>query len=513
MGDGSSNFSDELGIRECGSLVYNIYIYIVSHKLCGRCFVCSIDFLLKESYVAFLSTRKLVLFRITYSFSLLFKSDFITNDPFQLLLPSEMNIIMSGALPNQYLYRGTSDFRKPQSCVAPTSPQSPLDFIERIPFNEVKVSKEALGSGSFGTVFKGRWHGRLVAVKQYKTREERNSFLVEVKQLSCVKHQNIVTLYGAITLPDTAYLIMEYAEGGSLNNLLHESNVQTYDLRHACSWAMQTARGVAYLHSITPKPIMHRDLKPANLLLFSRGQILKICDFGTACDVKTQMTNNTGSPSYMAPEVFSTSSYLESGDVFSWSIIFWEILVRLHPYDQPYSNPFQILWSVNQGARPAVIEYCPKHIWNLITKSWDKDPKKRPSMKFIADEMACINALVNGKYLTPDSPERPRHQEDGASHDWALTSSTESATSSSSHPETPFNQQVYREPSQPRISIKMRQALLKRRIIASQALVAQLERMKCDQKDKDVSFYEFEELKDHVKSIRHHVSTGRSRST
>ena len=272
---------------------------------------------------------------------------------------------------------------------------SPLDFTDSIPFNELKLSTETLGSGSFGTVYKGRWRSLDVAVKHFKTREEIDSFSVEVKQLSRVRHPNIVKLYGASSPSKTAaYLIMEYAEGGSLSHLLHDCRHQDYDLRHACSWAMQTARGVAYLHSLRPKPIMHRDLKPANLLLFERGKILKICDFGTACAVKTQMTNNTGSASYMAPEVFSTSSYLESGDVFSWSIIFWEILVRQQPYYKQYSNPFQILWWVNNGTRPKQIEDCPEIIWNLITRSWDKNPNMRPTMKQVAQEMEFIFSLA-----------------------------------------------------------------------------------------------------------------------
>lgn len=46
------------------------------------------------------------------------------------------------------------------------------------------------------------------------------------------------------------------------------------------------------------------DLKPPNLLLVNEGKTLKICDFGTACDKKTCMTNNKGSAAWMAPEVF-----------------------------------------------------------------------------------------------------------------------------------------------------------------------------------------------------------------
>jgi len=49
---------------------------------------------------------------------------------------------------------------------------------------------------------------------------------------------------------------------------------------------------------------MFSDLKPPNLLLVNEGKTLKICDFGTACDKKTYMTNNKGSAAWMAPEVF-----------------------------------------------------------------------------------------------------------------------------------------------------------------------------------------------------------------
>ena len=82
-----------------------------------------------------------------------------------------------------------------------------------------------------------------------------------------------------------------------------------YNAGHAVSWSLQCARGVSYLHSLRPKPIIHRDLKSPNLLLVGKGLTLKICDFGTACDKQTIMTNNKGSAAWMAPEVRRNSCH------------------------------------------------------------------------------------------------------------------------------------------------------------------------------------------------------------
>lgn len=94
---------------------------------------------------------------------------------------------------------------------------------------------------------------------------------------------------------------MEYAEGGSLYNVLHGCPRISYTASNAMSWARQCAEGVAYLHAMRPKPLIHRDLKPPNLLLVDEGRVLKICDFGTVTDKATLMTNNMGSAAWMAP--------------------------------------------------------------------------------------------------------------------------------------------------------------------------------------------------------------------
>lgn len=82
-----------------------------------------------------------------------------------------------------------------------------------------------------------------VAVKNIMTEAERKAFAVEVRQLSRVKHENIVQLYGACTRGPNFCLVMEYAEGGSLYNVLHGQGPKIrYTLGHALSWAYQCAK-------------------------------------------------------------------------------------------------------------------------------------------------------------------------------------------------------------------------------------------------------------------------------
>ncbi|KZC11250.1 PREDICTED: mitogen-activated protein kinase kinase kinase 7-like [Dufourea novaeangliae] len=271
-------------------------------------------------------------------------------------------------------------------------------FVEEINYDEIET-EQVVGKGSFGVVWKGKWKGQYVAVKYINSEGEKKAFTVEVMQLSRVVHPNIVKLYGACT-KNPVCLVMEYAEGGSLYNVLHCNPQPRYTAGHAMSWALQCARGVAYLHNMKPKPLIHRDLKPPNLLLVMGGQTLKICDFGTACDLNTYMTNNKGSAAWMAPEVFEGSKYTEKCDVFSWGVILWEILSRKKPFDEIGGSAYRIMWAVHVGQRPPLIEGCPKPIEDLLTRCWHKSPEERPSMDHVVEIMTTLSQFFSG-HLEP----------------------------------------------------------------------------------------------------------------
>uniref|UniRef100_A0AAQ4PM14 Mitogen-activated protein kinase kinase kinase 7 n=1 Tax=Gasterosteus aculeatus aculeatus TaxID=481459 RepID=A0AAQ4PM14_GASAC len=261
-------------------------------------------------------------------------------------------------------------------------------LFEDIQYEDIQV-EAAVGRGTFGVVFKAVWKGQDVAIKTIESENERNAFLVELRQLSRVNHPNIVKLYGSCDNP--VCLVMEYAECGSLYNLLHSADPQPhYTASHAMSWCLQCAQGVAYLHAMKPKALIHRDLKPPNLLLVARGTVLKICDFGTACDIQTYMTNNKGSAAWMAPEVFEGSNYSEKCDVFSWGIILWEVITRKKPFDEIGGSAFCIMWAVHRGTRPPLIKDLPEAIESLMTRCWDKEPSQRPSMEEVKNTMSHL---------------------------------------------------------------------------------------------------------------------------
>ncbi|ODN06311.1 Mitogen-activated protein kinase kinase kinase 7, partial [Orchesella cincta] len=332
---------------------------------------------------------------------------------------------------------------------SPVGGSGGYNFVERIDFNEIK-ELQVVGKGSFGVVKKGKWRDKYVAIKKIESDAEKKAFQVEVRQLSRISHPNIVKLYGACMRP--VCLVMEYAEGGSLYNVLHGSPQVPYSSGHAMSWCWQCAKGVAYLHSMQPKPLIHRDLKPPNLLLVDGGTILKICDFGTACDKQTYMTNSKGSAAWMAPEVFVGKEYSEKCDVFSWGIIFWEVLTRRKPFDdisKAKGNAFTIMWAVQKGERPPRVAQCPPPIDKLMTKyvknnlpiavfdikvnfkvayisfmftvyfrsCWDKDPNQRPSMERVAEVMGKLVEIFPGGDDPLKYPEKSDKQQNPAFED------------------------------------------------------------------------------------------------
>jgi serine/threonine-protein kinase len=150
----------------------------------------------------------------------------------------------------------------------------------------------------------------------------------EAKAIAMLEHPNVVALYDYGLGFGSAYLAMEYLDGGNLQKLLKSDPARVRE--HWRDWFVQASRGVAAAHS---KGILHRDLKPANLMLDCRGT-LRILDFGLARPVgDSGMTSKLiGTPAFLPPEVLRGESPSPASDVYSLGATFYTLATGRWPY-------------------------------------------------------------------------------------------------------------------------------------------------------------------------------------
>ncbi|XP_026665765.2 LEAF RUST 10 DISEASE-RESISTANCE LOCUS RECEPTOR-LIKE PROTEIN KINASE-like 1.2 isoform X1 [Phoenix dactylifera] len=199
--------------------------------------------------------------------------------------------------------------------------------------NCFSASKE-LGDGGFGTVYKGKLRdGRVVAVKRLYEHNYRRveQFMNEVKILSCLRHQNLVSLYGCTSRHSRELLLVyEYVSNGTVSDHLHGPRAQegglTWPIR--LSIAIETADALGYLHAVEPQ-IIHRDVKTNNILLDDSFHV-KVADFGLSrlfpLDATHVSTAPQGTPGYVDPEYHQCYQLTDKSDVYSFGVVLAELI-------------------------------------------------------------------------------------------------------------------------------------------------------------------------------------------
>lgn len=188
-----------------------------------------------------------------------------------------------------------------------------------------------MGEGAYGVVLRCRHKdsGDIVAIKKFKEAEDdealKKTTLREVRLLRLLRHGNIVSLLEAFRRKTRLYLVFEYVEKNLLEVL--ETQSQGLDTELVRVYILQLVRAIHWCHS---HEVVHRDIKPENLLINTRSNTLKLCDFGFARVLSAQqpqdLTDYVATRWYRAPELLlGSTSYGFGVDLWAIGCIMGEI--------------------------------------------------------------------------------------------------------------------------------------------------------------------------------------------
>mmetsp|Transcript_13433 Transcript_13433/g.18371 ORF Transcript_13433/g.18371 Transcript_13433/m.18371 type:complete len:492 (-) Transcript_13433:364-1839(-) len=273
------------------------------------------------------------------------------------------------------------------------------------------------GSGAFGTVYQARWRGTIVAAKALKVDVLTDSaamseFKTELGLMQRLHHPHIIQFLGACTKTKKPILVTEFMWGNSLDKIFRDKVPLTP--KQSIQYAMDIAKGLAYLHGRHPQPVIHRDLKPANIML--SGGVCKIGDFGlsrTLAPMRVKrpigqqhadnasadmtelyvMTGETGSYRYMSPEVFRHESYNIKADCYAFAMIVYQMFELKQPFEgmDPIKAAAQ---AASNGLRPQfTTKRTPPAIKELITELWDAVAAKRPSFMEVLVRLDAVDRM------------------------------------------------------------------------------------------------------------------------
>ncbi|KAF9686222.1 hypothetical protein SADUNF_Sadunf03G0136200 [Salix dunnii] len=264
-----------------------------------------------------------------------------------------------------------------------------LHFSEKEMIKNSDVEEvQELGSGTFGTVYYGKWRGT-----------DRRDFWREARILSDLHHPNVLAFYGVV--PDgpggTMATVTEYMVNGSLRRVLQKKD-RSLDRRKKLMIVLDTAFGMEYLYL---RDIIHFDLKCDNLLVNLRDPNAPyVGDFGLSKIKRNTLVSGGvhGTLPWMAPELLdgNNNRVSEKVDVFSFGIVIWEILTGEEPYANMQFGAI-IGGIVSNTLRPPLPEHCDSGWRTLMEECWASHPKARPSFTEITDRLRNMSATLQPK--------------------------------------------------------------------------------------------------------------------
>jgi serine/threonine protein kinase len=268
---------------------------------------------------------------------------------------------------------------------------------------------KVLGEGGFGRAYlvRDRETGVQYCLKRNLLGDNPTKARQEGELLSRLDHPNIIRHVESCELSGYLYIAMEFADGGDLDSLInrHRAHNTRMEERTIMSIFSQVSAGLTYLHS---QRILHRDIKPMNIFLMKDGSA-KLGDFGIARVLAAGSMAHTwtGTPTYLAPEVWNGETYGPKADVWSLGCLLYEMCMKRTPFEG--RSVASICAKVMRGRYTPISGPYSADLGRLIGRMLLRAPTDRPSAAQLLNVPIIRRYLsAQGTMRTPPEAADPR---------------------------------------------------------------------------------------------------------
>ncbi len=284
----------------------------------------------------------------------------------------------------------------------PANPSTPTNLVpDRARWGHLDLLN-IVGRGSYGTVYRA-WDTRLerlIALKLFHGARNPDAVMQEGRMLARIRHENVVTVYGADVIDGVAGIWMELVHGRTVDNLVKGQGPMPG--REAAAVGADIARALGAVHAAG---LLHCDVKAQNVVCESGGRVV-LTDFGAGRLVPEardtdDMSDVAGTPRYMAPELFEAgATATKAADIYSLGVLLYFLVSGRFPVD---GKTLGELRKAHQESKPRSLgEVCrglPEGFIELVSKTINPDPALRPESA--GDVQAALTALASVQVKAP----------------------------------------------------------------------------------------------------------------
>jgi serine/threonine protein kinase len=271
---------------------------------------------------------------------------------------------------------------------------------------------EVLGQGGMSVVYRGRHMltEQDVAVKVLPPElaghaEVKARFVEEARTLARLEHPNIVLLHNFVEESGHLYLVMQFAEGDSFEEIIErEGRVLPADV---AAVGIEVCRALEYAHE---RGVVHRDIKPSNIIIRGDSSV-KVMDFGIAKIVGssklTQTGQTMGTVRYMSPEQVRGKQVDHRSDLYSLGVTLYEALCGRTPFDGDTHYDIMRKHLTDLPLPPSKVVDIPAAFDETLLRSLEKNQERRfQSARQFRRALQALPVDAKGRRITRSVPMR-----------------------------------------------------------------------------------------------------------